>query len=95
MLENEMEINKLEEEELELQKQAKELIEQNKQLIEELKACQDIMYNNNNLVAETDETEDKPLTYEQWLETEEAEQLANAYAEAMNDTKRNGEINGN
>lgn len=82
MLENEMEINKLEEEKLELQKQVKELIEQNKQLIEELKACQDIIYNNN-LVAVTDETEDK-LTYEQWLETEEAEQLANAYAKAMN-----------
>lgn len=81
MLNSQMEIKKLEEEKLELQKQAKELIEQNKQLIEELKACQDIMHNN--LVAETDETEDK-LTYEQWLETEEAEQLANAYAKAMN-----------
>lgn len=93
MLENEMEINKLEEEKLELQKQVKELIEQNKQPIEELKACQDIIHNNN-LVTVTDKTEDK-LTYEQWLETEEAEQLANAYAEAMNNTKRNGEIDGN
>lgn len=82
MLENEMEINKLEEEKLELQKQVKELIEQNKQLVEELKDCQNVIHNNI-LVAVTDKTEDK-LTYEQWLETEEGDNLANAYAEVMN-----------
>lgn len=82
MLNSQMEINKLEEEKLELQKQVKELIEQNKQLIEELKDCQNVIHNNIS-VAVTDKTEDK-LTYEQWLETEEAEQLANAYAKAMN-----------
>jgi len=83
MLNSQMEINKLEEEKSELQKQVEQLIEQNKQLIEELKACQDIIHNNN-LVAVTDETEDKPLTYEQWLETEEGDNLVGAYAEAIN-----------
>ena len=83
MLESEMEITILKDENKQLINKIKEVVNQNKKLIEELKACQDIIHNNN-LVAVIDETEDKPLTYEQWLETEEAEELANAYAEAMN-----------
>lgn len=73
----------LEEENEQLINKIKEVVKQNKKLIEELKVCQDIIHNNN-LVAITDEIEDKPLIYEQWLDTEEAEQLADAYAEAMN-----------
>ena len=83
MLENEMEIMILREENEQLINKIKEVVNQNKKLIEELKACQYIVHNNN-LVAVTDETEDKPLTYEQWLETEEGDNLADAYAEAMN-----------
>ena len=75
MLKSEMEINKLEEENKQLRNKIKELEE-------ELKACNTIIIHNLNLA--TDKAEDKSLTYEQWLETEEAEELANAYAEAMN-----------
>lgn len=72
----------LEEENEQLINKIKEVVKQNKKLIEELKVCQDIIHNNN-LVAITDKTEDKP-TYEQWLDTEEGNNLADAYAEAMN-----------
>ena len=78
MLEDDMEINKLEEENQQLRNKIKELEE-------ELDYSR---YNNNttihNLNLATDKTEDKPLTYEQWLNTEEGDNLANAYAEAMN-----------
>lgn len=81
MLESEMEITILREENEQLINKIKEIVKQNKQLIEELKACQNIIHN---LDLATDKTEDKPLTYEQWLETEEAEELANAYEDAIN-----------
>ena len=83
MLEDEMEITILREENEQLINKIKEVVKQNKKLVEELKACQNVIHNNI-LVAVTDKTEDKPLTYEQWLETEEGDNLANAYAEAMN-----------
>lgn len=73
----------LEEENEQLINKIEELEQNNKLLKEELKACQDIIHNNN-LVAITDKTEDKPLAYEQWLDTEEGNNLADAYAEAMN-----------
>lgn len=57
-----------------------ELEQNNKLLKEELKSCQDIMHNNN-LATVINKAEDKPLAYEQWLNTEEAEQLADVYAE--------------
>ena len=83
MLEDDMEITILREENEQLINKIEEVVKQNKLLKEELKACQDIIHNNN-LVAITDEIEDKPLIYEQWLDTEEGNNLADAYAEAMN-----------
>ena len=92
MLEDDMEINKLEEEKLELQKQVKELIEQNKQLIEELNysrcnnnrsnihtngICNNLTHLHNLDIAT--EYDDLRLPTE-----EELDDLANAYAEAMN-----------
>ena len=92
MLENEMEINKLEEEKLELQKQVKELIEQNKQLIEELNysRCNNNRSNIHTNSINTDRTHihnlDVSTVYNdlRMATDEEAEQLVNAYAEAMN-----------
>ena len=84
MLEDDIEINKLEEENQILMNEIKELDQSNKLLEEELKACKNVIHNNN-LVAVTDIIqEDKPLTYEQWLDTEEGDNLADAYAVAMN-----------
>ena len=57
MLENEMEINKLEEEKQLLINRIKFLEERNNELEVELKACQDVIHNNN-LVA-VDVVEDK------------------------------------
>ena len=83
MTESGMQINKLEEENQQLINKIKELEQRNKLLEEELEAC-----NNNtiihNLNLATNKTEDKPLTYEQWLDTEEGDNLANAYAETIN-----------
>ena len=79
MLEDEMEINKLEEENRELRNRIKELEEELN-----YSRCNNNHNHIHNLNETTNKAEDKSLTYEQWLETEEAEQLANAYAEAMN-----------
>ena len=96
MLENEMQIMILEEEKLELQKQVKELIEQNKQLIEELNysRCNNNRSNIPTNSINTNRTHihnlDVSTVYNDLIMAtdEEAEQLVNAYAEAMNiDTK--------
>ena len=96
MLENEMQIMILEEEKSELQKQVNELIKQNKQLIEELNysRCNNNRSNIHTNSINTNRThihnldvnldvveEDK---YGKFLETDESDDLANAYDEAMN-----------
>ena len=80
MLENEMEINKLEEEKQLLINRIKFLEERNNELEVELKDCQDVIHNGSNVAT----IEDGITGYEKWLQTDEADVLADAYADAMN-----------
>jgi predicted nucleic acid-binding Zn-ribbon protein len=76
-----MEINKLEEEKQLLINRIKYLEERNNKLEEELKVCKDVIHNGSSNVTTI---EDEITAYEKWLQTDEADVLANAYAEAMN-----------
>lgn len=81
MLEDDMEINKLEEENQLLINRIKYLEERNNKLEEELKVCKDVIHNGSSNVATI---KDEITAYEKWLQTDEADVLANAYAEAYN-----------
>jgi peptidoglycan hydrolase CwlO-like protein len=81
MLNSQMEINKLEEEKQLLINRIKYLEERNNKLEEELKVCKDVIHNGSSKIATI---EDEITAYEKWLQTDEADVLANAYAEAMN-----------